>query len=149
MVLALQGTNALNVLTDKSARQWMEAYRKGSTQFAEPKLDWFPNLYEKIESNQMIMYSDSHPFQPAGTQEQSVNQLKDLRDIFVHFVPKQLILDVRSWPHIVSDITGIIEFLAFESGNITWHEESAEQRVKTLCLLIRQQAHALNKHYGG
>lgn len=149
MVLALQGTNALNVLTDKSAKAWMENYEKKGTNHPELKLDEFPNLYKKIKSDRMEMYAESRQFIPSGTQDDSFNRLKSLRNDFIHFVPKAWLIDVSGLPHIVIDIISIIEFLAFECGNIFWHEESTKERARALCLLIRQQAEVLHSHYSG
>lgn len=55
MVLALRGSDRLNALTNHSAKQWIEAYRIGDDQLQKPKLDTFLNLYEKIQSGQIIV----------------------------------------------------------------------------------------------
>jgi hypothetical protein len=53
MVLSLQGSSGLRVLTKKSAEEWMEAYESGDGSYPEPMLDWFPNLYKNIKSDRM------------------------------------------------------------------------------------------------
>jgi hypothetical protein len=71
MVLALRGTSNLNVLTKKSAEEWMAAYTRGDNRFPTPRLDSFLELYKKIQTDRMRMYVDSQPFKPSGTQTQS------------------------------------------------------------------------------
>ena len=51
MVISLQGTNALNVLTKKSAKDWLERYESGQFSYMPRKLDDFMGLYEKIKSD--------------------------------------------------------------------------------------------------
>ncbi len=143
MVLALQGTNGLNVLTRGSAREWVAAYERGDVAYPEPKLETFLNLYKKIKSNRMCMYTDSRRFKPSGTQTRNVKKLNELRNEFIHFTPKRLSLETSGLPLIVKDSTDIINFLAFESGNIIWHEESLEQHTCQLVEEIRDQIKAL------
>lgn len=145
MVLALRGTSALNTLTQESAKRWIEAHEKGEG-YPRTKLDWFPSLYAKIQSDRMMMYHGSKPFVPAGTQGRSVDNLNQLRNFFVHFLA-HLSLDVSGWPQMVIDTVEIIEFLAFESGNVLWREESLRERTKALTRLVRQQALELEAHY--
>jgi len=149
MVLALQGTNALNVLTKKTAKEWMEAYESRDSSYPEPKLDWFPNLYSKVKSKCMKMYVDSRPLTPTESQDQSIDALLKRRNDFIHFVPSSWSLDVSEWPQMVIDVVTVIEFLAFESGNVFWHEETLKERVRALSLLSAQQATALKAYYGG
>ena len=147
MVLSLQGTNFLNVLSSKSAREWLEAYEGDSTPQNPLKLDAFPNLYSKIKSDTMLIWSDSKVFIPSSSQDVSVNKLNAYRNDFIHYIPAEALIDMRVWARLVLDIVPIIEFLAFESNNITFHEDTIRQKVKGLCEIARSQASAILVHY--
>lgn len=147
MVLALQGTNGLNPLRNKCAREWMAAYERGDGTFPERQLDNFLNLYKKIKSDRMKMYVNSQPFKPRATQTRSVKMLNRLRNDFIHFVPKGWSLEISSLPQIMQDCIDIISFLAFECGNIIWHEEVLEDRAKELIDLIRHQTDVIRAKY--
>lgn len=149
MVLALRGSDRLNALTNHSAKQWIEAYRIGDDQLQKPKLDTFLNLYEKIQSGQMMIYGISKVFMPTGTQTDSVRRLNRLRNDFTHFLPKGWSLEVSGLPRVVNDCLAIISFLALESRNILWHEEAFEAKTKALIEQIQQEIGALTEAYDG
>jgi hypothetical protein len=148
MVLSLQGTNALNVLTKASAEEWLEAYESKQISDRPPKLDAFMGLYSKIKSDAMDFRTDSKPFTPGTTQDESVRRLNTDRNDFVHFVPSSAILDMRKWAEIILDVIPIIEFLAFRSNNVEFHEPGARERVDGLCGLAKSEASALLNYYG-
>ena len=147
MVLTLQSTNFLNVLTEESARDWLEAYEGNASPSSPPRLDYFMNLYSKIKSDTMKIWNNSKLFQPNSTQDESIRKLNNYRNEFIHFVPIQSILDVRIWARLVIDIVPIIEFLVFESNNVSFNEPSNRQKVKDLCNLINSQAAAILETY--
>lgn len=47
-----------------------------------------------------------------------MNKLNELRNDFIHFLPKVWLIEVSGLPDIVNDCIAIIELLSFESGNI-------------------------------
>ena len=147
MVLSLQGTNFLNVLSNKSAREWLEAYEGDSTPQNPLKLEAFPNLYLKIKSETMLIWSHSKVFVPSSSQDVSVNKLNAYRNDFIHYIPALALLDMRVWAKLVLEIVPIIEFLAFESNNITFHEDTIREKVKGLCEITKSQASAILVHY--
>jgi hypothetical protein len=148
MVLALRGTNSLNVLAEKSAVDWSEAYEAGRAPRKLPKLDEFLGLYPKIKSDAMDLRGDSRRFVPGTTQDESVWKLNVFRNDFVHYVPALSLLDMRIWAAMVLDIVPIVEFLAFESNNITLIEGTTFDRVRGLTAIARNEASALLSHYG-
>jgi len=132
MVLALHGTNDLNVLTEEGAKEWMAAYERKDGKYPKPKLDGFLALYGKIKSNRMTMYDKSRSFRPTGTQGNSVRRLNSLRNEFIHFVPKGWSLEISGLPRITDDCLDVISFLAFECGNVIWYEARWEAQTKDL-----------------
>jgi hypothetical protein len=148
MVLSLQGTNSLNFLSNKSAREWLEAYEGDATPENPPKLDTFLNLYSKIKSDTILIWSNSKAFKPTSSQDVSVNKLNAYRNDFIHYIPAEALLDIRVWAKLVLDIVPIIEFLAFKSNNIRFDEDTTHQKVKGLCEIVKGQASAILVHYG-
>jgi hypothetical protein len=148
MVLALQGTNALNVLTKGSAKRWYEGYDTGQYPDVAPQLDKFMGLYEKIKSNAMSIRVDSRRFVPEPSQDESVRRLNAFRNEFVHYTPATSLLDMRQWAQIALDVIPIVEFLAFESNNVSFHEGATADHVRGLCAIGKNEALALLSHYG-
>jgi hypothetical protein len=129
MVLALRGSNGLAVLKDDVAAAWLDAYDK-NLPLPEERLDSYENLYKKAKGDRMLIYGHSRKFVPNGSQGGSINKLKDLRDDFIHFVPKGWSLEVSGLPRIFADCLDFIEFLGWECGNVLWHEVALESRAK-------------------
>jgi hypothetical protein len=152
MVLALRGSDGLNILTEKCAKKWKAVWKSGSGQFPPRRLDGFMNLYNKIqagtehyeealsrggvtwrtESDLMLMYAGSKPFRPQGSQTQSVEMLNALRNDFIHFLPKGLSLEVGGLPQMAKDCIDITAFLAFDCGNVLWHDPTLREKTVEL-----------------
>ena len=168
MVLALKGSDGLNVLTTKCAKRWLAAYWQKNGAFPQPQMDSFSNLYKKIQagrelydegircgrildrknSDLMLMYVNSQPFKPEGTQTASVEMLKELRNDFIHFLPKGLSLEVGGLPRVVEDCVDLIDFLAFKCGNILWYDETLKTRTRDLIKNIRLELKTVREEYG-
>lgn len=138
MVLALRGSNHLNVLPEDCAKEWLIAYESRNGKYPEEKLDGFLNLYKKIKSDRMQMYTNSRIFKPTGTQGTSVKKLNQFRNKFMHFVPKGWLLEVSGLPQIVDDCLNIISFLAFDCNNVFWHEQNLELQTRNLIEKAKQ-----------
>jgi hypothetical protein len=149
MVLSLQGTNMLNVLTKKSAEDWLKRYETGQPSYTPPKLDYFMDLYEKIKSDAMGLRTDSQPFLPSPAQDKSVKRLSKLRNEFAHYVPAGSAFNMKTWTKVVLSVIPIIEFLAFKSNNFSFHKEGRREQVAGLCVMAKKEASALLKYYGG
>jgi hypothetical protein len=168
MVLALKGTSGLNILKKECAQEWIAALRRDDEVLPERKLDNFLNLYKKIQagrklydeqlkaghilpgksSDLMMMYVHSQPFKPRGTQTESVRMLNELRNDYIHFLPKGLLLGVHRLPRVVDDCLNIIDFLAFECGNILWHDPNLKTKTKELIRQAKSHLATLNESYG-
>jgi hypothetical protein len=148
MVLALRGTNNLNVLTEKCAKKWLKAYDSNDGKYSEPRLDDFLKLYEKIQSTRMNLYTISKSFIPTGTQNSSVKKLNDFRNDFVHFVPKNWSIEVSGLPQITDDCLDVISFLAFDCGNVMWQGDNYETQTRELIEKAKQSVALIKRVYG-
>ncbi len=54
MVLALKGSNGLNVLTEECEKEWIAAFKRHDNVWPKRKLDTFLNLYKKIKSGRKL-----------------------------------------------------------------------------------------------
>ncbi len=151
MVLALQGTWNIRVLKKADAKQLWEATERGDTEamFKRYDLEFFLGLYEMIKKERhMNQYCHSKPFKPGGTHTRSVKRLNELRNEFVHFVPKSWSLAVEDLPRVVKDGTDVISFLVLESNNITWGTQAEmEDRTKELLDQIGHETRRLSDVY--
>ncbi len=147
MVLALQGTNALNVLKKQSAKNRYDGCNKVQHSYKPRELDNFMRLYAKIKSDTMMLQTNSKPFVPNSTQDESVAKLNSFRNDFVHYVPAGSAFDMRAKAKVVLDVLPIIEFLAFESNNIFFPKEGRHEQVAGLCVMAKDETSALLKHY--
>ncbi len=130
MVLALRGTNNLKVLTDKEREKWLKAYQNDDKQLPQGKLDFFLNLYKKIQSNQMRQSIHSKSFKADKEFDLCVEKLNYFRNEFIHFIPKGWSIQLVGLPYISMKCIKIIEFLFYESGNVLMNTE-LESKVKS------------------
>ena len=146
MVLALKGSNGLNVLSDENKKQWLKWHNSDQCDKARPRdlrLASFLELYKRIKSDKMNMYVQSRKFPPSATHDRSVGLLNNIRNDFIHFTPKVWGLELGGLPDIALDCVKIAEFLAWESGNVFWHKPDLRERLesafksahKSLCAL--------------
>jgi hypothetical protein len=146
MVLALRGSDGLRPLRDDIAAKWLTAYRDGG-QYPIEKLDSFLNRYKKVQSDTMLFFVHSRKVIPSRTLGRSVKKLNSLRNDFVHFLPRSWSLEVSGLPEICLDCLALVEFLAWECGNIIWHEEEHRERGKAAITLARNHFNSLERVY--
>ena len=146
MVLSLHDTP--NVLTKKSAKDWHENNKTEQPSYTPRKLDYFMSLYVKIKSDAMNLRPDSKSFVPDSTQDKSVKNLNAFRNNLAHYMPADSALNMKTWASVVLDVIPIIEFLAFESNNVSFHKEGNREQVAGLCGMAKNEVSALLKHYG-
>jgi hypothetical protein len=147
MVLSLRGTNALHVLSEKSAAKWLKAYESNSSHYQPRKLNDFMKLYSKIKSETMLLRTDSKPFTATVSQDENVQRLNAIRNDFIHYVPTSAAYDMRGWAKIILDVIPIIEFLVLQSNNIQFYEGDEQKRITSLCDLAKKEASSLITHY--
>ena len=147
MVCALRGSDGLNALKDKNAGEWLKAYRQ-EIPFPKEQLDSFLGLYTKIKTDAMCFYIHSKPFQPKGAHDSSIRNLNALRNKFIHFVPRMWMLDIRGLPTICLDSLEVMEFLAWECGNVAWAMNDNQQaRAEKAFCRVRHELKELIQQY--
>lgn len=146
MVLALRGSDGLRPLRDDVAEKWLTAYRQDG-EYPIEKLDSFLNLYKKVKSDTMLFFVHSKKFTPSGSQGRSVKKLNALRDEFIHFLPRSWSLEVSGLSEICLDCLSLIEFLGWESGNVTWNEEAHRTRGRVALDQARERLQAIERRY--
>jgi hypothetical protein len=146
MVLALRGSDGLRPLRDDVAANWLTAYREGG-EYPVEKLDTFLNLYKKVQSDTMLFFVHSKKVIPSRTLGRSMKKLNSLRNDFVHFLPKSWSLEVSGLPEICLDCLALVEFMAWECGNIIWHNEEHRVRVHAAITLARNHFMSLDHIY--
>lgn len=122
MVSALRGSNGLNVLRDKVAEKWLQAYHSGG-KYPEEYLDTFLNLYKKLKSDRMLMYIHSKKFEATKEQDWAVKKLNSIRNQYIHFGPATYLLEKSGLPNIIMACIDVINFIIFESNNIDLEEK--------------------------
>jgi hypothetical protein len=126
MVSSLRSSNNLNILEDKSSKDWFDEFAKRMESNIEDwkspreKLDYFLNLYEKIKSDNMLMLTISKKLVADKNQDEAMKWLNWHRNNFTHFVPSAFVLNVVDFPKRMLLIMDIIKFLVSENGNILW-----------------------------
>ena len=146
MVLALRQGNGLLALKDEIAAQWLKAYREDGNYPVE-KLDNFLNLYKKVKSDRMLCYVHSRKFIAAPDHNRSVRKLNELRNEFIHFVPKGWSLELTGLPEICLCCLEVIEFLGWESGNIILYKDVQQKRALSAINKAKKALADIKKKY--
>jgi hypothetical protein len=131
MVLALRNGNNLAIMSEKAAGKWLEAYREEKP-LPEERLDSFHNLYKKIQGEYMLTLVTAKKLNATPEQSRSTKKLNELRNEFIHFVPKGWSLEVSGLPEICLHVMEIIKFLGWESNNILWYKPALRTKAELL-----------------
>lgn len=150
MTIALSNGNILSTLKADSAKT-LSAYWE--TRDMEPDypdkllLDVFPSLYSKIKSDAMKVYVNSRSFIATADIDLSVARLNSLRNSFIHYIPRHLILELDGLPKIAFDALAVIEFLLVSSGNVRFFDNSMQAEAIELIPAIRSRLVQLELRY--
>lgn len=147
MVLSLRHGNGLMALTDKSAKQFLEAYEKGEPSPGKERLDSFPNLYEKIKSEAAGRYANNERFMGSADHDRAMKKLNTLRNEFIHFTPKGWSLELDGLPEISSRCLDVIEFIGWAPGNILWYEPENLEHSQLALHATRERLASLDRTY--
>src|SRR5262249_26030960 len=140
MALALNCGNGLRTLRNDVAASWIVAHRTGAQRPVE-RLDFFLNLFKKIQGSEVRCFTNSRAFRPSHSQRRSVAQLNALRNRFLHFLPGTWQIETTGLPSICLDCLGVVEFLGWESGNVWWRP-AYEGRVRRALTRLRRALEA-------
>lgn len=146
MVLALRNGNNLTVMPDKLAGKWLEAYRADKP-LPEERLDSFPNLYKKIKGADMERLVMGRRFTATAEQDRCVKQLQDLRNEFIHFIPKGWSLEATGLPSLCLTIVEIIEFIGWESSNVLWYKDGQREEAESIISELKVTLGGISDQY--
>lgn len=147
MVLSLRAGNDFRVMSDKMAKKCDQAHRE-SRAWPKAKMDSFPNLYKKVQSQEVMgFYVHSKPLPSDTDRDRCVTKLLDLRNSFIHFMPQGWSLEVSGLPKICETTLEMIQFLFWESGNVFWHRESDFASAQDLVLKAKNITKKLSSEY--
>ena len=138
MVIALRQGNVLLALKDNIAAECLKAHKKAGGKPPVEKLDNFLNLYKKVKSERMLYHGHGRRFKAKPEDNWAVKKLNELRNEFLHFIPKRWSLELIILPKICLNCLEIIEFLGWQSGNVPWNNET--QNVRALSSLKMAKA---------
>lgn len=146
MVLALKGSSSLSVMKQDHARRWLKAYESNS-RYPEVKMDSFLKLFEKIQSDFMMKNSNSKVFDSTEQITTSIQELNDLRNKFIHYMPKGWSLNITGLPSLGLDIVEVLRFLVSESGNINFYELERKKHTEQLIEELSRKLIHVNRKY--
>ena len=92
----------------------------------------FPVALERCQGKSyMHQYVDSKVLKLSKDEKWAIEKLTDtLRNNFTHFTPKFHSIEVSGMPQIVGHVSRVINFLAFESGNLRLLSGSLKGRIR-------------------
>jgi len=153
MVSSLRNGNNLKVLEVKSSKKWFQEFNKRLYSDVDDwnspieKLDYFLNLYEKIKSDQMLMYTISKKLETDKNKDEAMVWLNWYRNKFIHFVPEVFEINIIQFPKRMILILDIIKFLVSESGNILWLNFEDKELAENLIDKLLESSDKLNQDY--
>ncbi len=115
IVAAISGTDQLGALTKKAAREWLEAYENDRTDYPEPWLANFLELYDRMKSRTGLPST--------AEMDKDIKRLVEFRNDFMHFTPKGWSLQLAGLPRILGNGLAVVEHLGW-NGHILWYEEA-------------------------
>ncbi len=146
MVIAIRDTAGLFPLPEKLAAKWLQAH-EARAPYPKERLDSFPNLYRKIQSEEIANHLQAKPFQETRSQRRSVDLLHCLRNQFIHFLPASWSLQVSGLPRICLDCLTIVEFLFRDYRFIIWDKEEHLGRFTAALAEARRVLEPLERDY--
>ena len=147
MVTALKGTEGTRPLDQekKSVREFVRrlvgyAARGGRFPSQPQAVDSFLKLYAKVKDASPAGMGQLHTSKAFGAEaedDRAIENLKELRNRFVHFTPSTWVLDPAAAIASLRSALKLISFLAFESQNILWSACPEDMETQTKQLLAR------------
>lgn len=86
-------------------------------------------------------FIDSKPLCLTGTQWQSIKKMKEMRNNFVHYIPKIWIISTENLPRIVNDVLNVISFLAIDTQaniHVLKEKEKIENLISNCKLILKE-----------
>lgn len=146
MVLALKGTNGLNIIRPRDRKKWLEAHYNDEP-YPETKLKSFQGLFDSLCSEEMRLYTHSKLFIPESVHIGAIDIINIARNRFIHFQPIDLSLQIDGYPGIFLSLIEILEFIILESGNYFDYNDADLEDTKTELEKLRELLEELDWMY--
>lgn len=149
MVMALRESTNVRVLTKKSAKKLSDSLHQfsqgGEFTWPEERLDQFLNLYDKTKGEAMTQNVFGRKFEAQDIHDKSMKMLNEVRNDFIHFVPKRWNLEVNGLPSVCLACLDVIHFLGWESHNVLWVDTGIIERAKMALTQARKTFESLRE----
>ena len=142
MVFHLSFGNDLLVARPKDAERWLEAYH-GDEDYPDMHMDYFMDLYSKTKSEEVLGFRitiDEH-------QDDSVRRLLNLRNDFIHFMPKGWSIQLAGLPRICLDALDVVSRIAQGPIQMRWGDDDQKARFQDLMVACSHQLATLKGRY--
>lgn len=103
IVTTISGSAGLGVLRPEIVKKWLQAFESGIGNFPEMRIDWFPELYERMK--QEFIYS------PGSYVDDSVATINKFRNMFMHLPQQSWSLEANGLPRIFKDCLKVVSIL--------------------------------------
>jgi len=142
IVFHLSPGNDLLVAKPAHSKKWLEAHRTGGD-YPTMHMDFFPELYEKAKAHEVFGFR----LASTATQDESVRKLLDLRNDFVHFMPKGWSIELMGLPDICLDALQLVKQLAQGPMSMRWYDDTTARRFHVLLGECQQLLEVLRRDY--
>ena len=106
-------------------------------------MDFFLSLYEKVKSDVVCRYPESKRFVAEPSHDYSMKKLNDLRNNYIHFMPKRWLIELAVLPSVALNCLEVAKFLAFDSFTVIWHDVDLRNRAELSFAFVRTELIAL------
>jgi hypothetical protein len=140
-VCALSGadTAGISFLNDRSGDKmwrWLDATSRSQPEISPPneRLAEILILFERVKNSAYL----HAPLRSNDQIDHDVRRLNDLRNDFIHFVPKALSIELSGMPSIVASVCCCIEHLAVVSPTFDHHfREGHRERISSALAVLK------------
>ena len=127
VVFHLSFGNDLLVAKPAHAKKWLEAHR-GNRDYPDMHMDFFLELYRKAKSQQILGFR----LVTEESQDQSLERLLELRNEFVHLMPKGWSIELAILPGICLDLLAVVDALAQGPLGSRWEDDAQAEHFEGL-----------------
>ncbi len=124
----------------------------------EPQIDWFLNLFEKVQDPDRMKHFNGVPLRPTPEQMENIGLLHSHRGILIHFSDTMLVLTVAEMLDVIMTGLAIVEILLTKtqgmaedvlSGALDMIVDSVNaDRARELIVAIQSELVAVRDRYG-
>lgn len=142
IVFHLSFGNSFLVAKPNHTKKWLAAHQSGGN-YPDMHMDYFLELYEKAKSQEVMGFRlTTH-----ASQDESVKLLTELRNDFVHFMPKGWSIELAMLPPICLDSLALVEELARGPLRVRWESDSQAEHANALLSDSRDLIRTLQMNY--